>query len=235
MPAVEHNTIIAARRAECRRRRKQLSLLLLRGYRDPRMLADHFNVGIATIRKDVRALDARWEATELDLTAKRKARLIAELQLLKRESWQAWEDSKKPDYEERETDAEPGKDGVKPAKKITRKRSGPRTGDECYLARISDCIAKEMTILGIRAPADGAVQQLVQINNHSVGIDLGRLTPEVTAVLCGEIDRIDSMNGRPEIEAEFETLELPDAKPALSDEERAAAQAELGIKPLEDR
>ena len=63
--------------------------LVLRGYRDPQTLAEHFHISKRQAIRDIKRLDARWLIEELDLTEKRKGRLLAELQLIKREEGDA--------------------------------------------------------------------------------------------------------------------------------------------------
>ncbi len=216
-------------------RRRELALLLLRGYRDRSMLADHFHVSRRTIAKDINALDRRWVTEQLDLTDRRKARLLSELQLLKREAWKAWEESKKPEADETVTEPAPGGG----ERQVRRYRGGPRAGDVSFLARVESCIEKECMILGIRPPPGSVLAQAAEADRMQISI--ASLSADAVGILCDAI-LAHSTASEPSgiqrelegrfLERETQVVELPEDAGELPPEERAAAQEELGIEPL---
>lgn len=217
-------------------RLRELAALLLRGFRSRADLARHFGVTQRQIAKDIRYLDRRWEREQYDLTDRRKGRLLAELQLLKFEAWNAWKASKLPEFDE--TTRTPGPAGTE--QQQVRRTTGPRAGDPRYLERVADCIAKECSILGIKAPEAATAAQLVNVNHLEV--DMSRLSREAVDLICQSLVGLETPNATSQQQAEIEAAFLAaqdapeiDEEPDggnITPEQRGIAQGELGLPPL---
>jgi Homeodomain-like domain len=123
-------------------RRQQVAHLYLQNWTQAQ-IAEHLHVGQPTISADLRKIRQQWLQSGLrDFDSARELEL-QKIDLLDRESWAAWERSKKP-TQSATVDGEG-------AGQRTRKTMRNQVGDPRFLDQVNKCIAQRRAILGLDA------------------------------------------------------------------------------------
>src|SRR6516165_5290922 len=126
-------------------RRSQVAGLFLQGVRRQGELAERLGVDRSTISRDLKVLNARWkEAGVRDLDAA-KGQELERIDLIERESWDAWDKSKKG-RETTTTEQTTGGAGER-TKAAVRREEGH--GDPGYLAGVQWCVEQRSKLLGL--------------------------------------------------------------------------------------
>jgi hypothetical protein len=123
-------------------RRQQVAHLYLQNWTQAQ-IAEHLHVGQPTISADLKKIRQQWLQSGLrDFDSARELEL-QKIDLLDRESWAAWERSKKP-TQSATVDGEG-------AGQRTRKTMRNQVGDPRFLDQVNKCIAQRRAILGLDA------------------------------------------------------------------------------------
>src|SRR5262249_43324663 len=129
-------------------RRTQLAELFLRGIKRQSELARRLGVNRSTVSRDLQALNARWQESAVRDLGAAKTQELERIDLLEREYWDAWENSKRShETTTTEQTTSPGGDRTRAAI-----RKEEQHGDPRYLAGVQWCIDKRCDILGLKAP-----------------------------------------------------------------------------------
>lgn len=138
------------RRSDFQRLRDQamITRLYLKGWQQ-KAIAVELNLSEATISRDMKAIEAAWEAAKIDDLSKAKRLELQKINQIEAEAWAAWEESKQP-YETKITTGQEGK----AARAQLKKQS--RTGDPRYLLIAMECGKERRKLLGLDAPVKAA-------------------------------------------------------------------------------
>ena len=128
-------------------RRMQVARIMLRGVTSQRALADKLGVSQTTIHKDIKVLEKKWIAEQLDNITETKARSLAELDQIIEEAWTAWEKSKKKKHQVTQR-KKLDKDGNEFIETTTTVKES--TGDVKYLNAALTAIDKRLEIHGLK-------------------------------------------------------------------------------------
>ncbi|MGV8123105.1 MAG: hypothetical protein AB2L14_25360 [Candidatus Xenobiia bacterium LiM19] len=118
---------------------------------------------------ELKKIETEWRQQRKDLKDDDINHRLAELKKVKRESWRAWEKSKKP---RTTTTLKAGSNTQGVVDEKTEKREY-QTGNPDYLKRIEECIQEECKMLGLYAP-----EQTEEVGKPRIIIQNGKL-PEV--------------------------------------------------------
>lgn len=151
------------------RDRRKISELYLKGWIQED-IAEEVGLNQSTVSRDLKAIQKKWQQDTLYDFNEAKARELERVDVLEREYWQAWEDSK-DDAETIRQEGTPkqlenGQTIPTPSKIVSTKKG--QTGDPRYLAGVQWCIERRCKILGIDAA----------IKSQSFNLDLSNLTTE---------------------------------------------------------
>jgi predicted transcriptional regulator len=125
------------------RRRQEVARLSLRGWVQVE-IAQHLGVTQGTVSNDLKAIRQQWRQSAVRDFDLAREEMLRSIETIKREAWDAWERSKKPQQEATV-------EGEAPRQK-TRKRIRNQNGDPRYLEIILRCGADQRAILGLDAP-----------------------------------------------------------------------------------
>lgn len=140
--ATRHN-----RRFAATQRRQKVTELYVQGWSQAEIAA-HLEVAQSTICADIQLVRRQWEQSSLHNFDALRAREAQKLEFIERESWAAWERSKKPAQSAIVTDAGTGTGPQ------TRKSLKHQIGDPRFLDQINKCVAQRRALLGLDvAPA----------------------------------------------------------------------------------
>jgi DNA-binding CsgD family transcriptional regulator len=133
-------------------RRQQVTELSLQGWSQT-SIAAHLGISQSTVSEDMQHVRKAWQESNVEALAEIRARELAKVDLIERESWAAWGRSQKPAQSAVVTG-----DG---AGKQTRKSMKNQTGDPRFLDQINKCIAQRRALLGLdvvpaAAPPEGS-------------------------------------------------------------------------------
>jgi predicted transcriptional regulator len=110
-------------------------------------IASILGISQATVSRDLQAVQKSWREASLMNLNEAKQRELERIDVLEREYWAAWEESKKP-KERTKSEREDG-DATKVKAEMQR---DTQTGNPSYLEGVRWCINKRCEILGLDAP-----------------------------------------------------------------------------------
>ena len=125
------------------RRRQEVGRLSVRGWAQVE-IAQHLGVTQGTICNDLKVVRQQWRDSAVRDFDLAREEMLQSVDTVKREAWDAWERSKKPQQEATV-------EGEAPRQK-TRKRIRNQNGDPRYLEIILRCNVDQRAILGLDAP-----------------------------------------------------------------------------------
>ena len=131
-------------------RRRQIAKLYKKGITNQLQIGEIVGASRVTVCKDLKVLNERWkEITLIDLDVA-KGKLLDELNDLKHNYWEAWEQSK----EEAKTKTIKAKSNNtgQPLPSTQTLRTEDQCGDPRYLQGIEKCLQETAKILGLYAP-----------------------------------------------------------------------------------
>lgn len=137
-----------ARIAQLRARRMNFRQIAEVMNADP---ARPFPISFQTVQKDAARIAKRWLANAEELIAQHKADMLAELDEVCREAWQAWEKSKAAKVK-RSTDKAGAGDATVTRMSVS---TEDQTGDPALLRVLLDAMEKRAKLLGIEMPRAG--------------------------------------------------------------------------------
>lgn len=140
----------STKRRKMELRRQEIAGLYKKGITNQAKIGEMLGITRVTVWKDLKVLNERWkESALIDLDAA-KGQLLDELNDLKRNYWEAWEQSR----EEAKTKTLKAKSDNKgnPTPDTQTVKTEEQCGDPRYLQGIEKCLQETAKILGLYAP-----------------------------------------------------------------------------------
>lgn len=145
-----------------------------------------YKLGMDAIRRDIRKVNERWRENAFVAIDARKAMELEKLDLIEREAWKAWEDSKDETLYKSSTKKEKEVGSTDDGAKILDSGDSIKTvstrsnyGDARFLQLVMTCIDKRCEILGIVE-----VGKVVMQNNQLTAIITGLPNEHVDKLLA---------------------------------------------------
>jgi|688.fasta_scaffold239219_2 hypothetical protein len=129
----------------------QITRLYLQG-RTQRDIAEVVGVSQGQVNHDLKLIQQRWRESSIMDMNEAKQRELERLDLLEREYWAAWEQSKNERTKARQESDGKSKDGKPNVVRATMERE-QRDGNPAFLAGVMSCIERRCKLLGLDAPA----------------------------------------------------------------------------------
>jgi hypothetical protein len=166
--------------------RARIARLLAMGHSEEEISED-LDLPLAAVRRDIGALKKQWRANAAADYQSVKARELAKIDMLEREYWDVWQNSKLVYSRKVETvdrgsgSSEEGGPGGQ-WQKVT-ETSTPTVGDMRALNGVQWCIRERIKIFGLEAPKNVNVLQhhLWQVEAKRNGIDADALFQQLVA------------------------------------------------------
>jgi len=138
------------------KRRQQVADLSLKGWTQS-AIAEKLDAAQSTVSTDLKALQREWIESAAQDAEVIRSKMWAELEMVKREAWKAWERSQQP----AETDVVSGQSENRQMRR-TRKQ---QHGDPRFLEIIQKSIAQKRALLGLDlTPASDEEEQDAELN-----------------------------------------------------------------------
>jgi hypothetical protein len=120
--------------------------------RTQRDIAEVVGVSQGQVNHDLKLIQQRWRESSIMDMNEAKQRELERLDLLEREYWAAWEQSKNERTKARQESDGKSKDGKPNVVRATMERE-QRDGNPAFLAGVMSCIERRCKLLGLDAPA----------------------------------------------------------------------------------
>jgi acyl-CoA-binding protein len=142
-------------------------------------IANFLELDRSMVSREVKAIRQEWKQSSVRDFDESRGQKLAELEVVKSELWQAWQESK----QQKETTLqeqialldEGGTDGAGKRIKVATKQQST-TGDVAYLSGIVSCIKEESKLLGLY-PEETTAGQSITLSDSQLGV-LGQLMGE---------------------------------------------------------
>lgn len=164
--------------AQLARDRKRIGELYLKGWLQVDIAAE-INLSIATISRDIKALQKGWIESALVDFSKAKGRELAKVDHLERTYWDAWLRSQ----EDKETRIEESSKMDKAGRAKIQMKSEGQVGNPAFLTGVQWCIDKRCKILGLDAPTK--VDLKVSELDNAIEFELEKLAASKQAPIPG--------------------------------------------------
>jgi hypothetical protein len=128
----------------------QITRLYLQG-RTQRDIAEVVGVSQGQVNHDLKLIQTRWRESSIMDMNEAKQRELERLDILEREYWAAWEQSKNERTRARQESDGKSKDGKPNVVRATMERE-QRDGNPAFLAGVMSCIERRCKLLGLDAP-----------------------------------------------------------------------------------
>ena len=151
----------------------QITRLYLQG-RTQRDIAEVVGVSQGQVNHDLKLIQTRWRESSIMDMNEAKQRELARLDILEREYWAAWEQSKNERTRARQESDGKSKDGKPNVVRATMERE-KRDGNPAFLAGVMSCIERRCKLLGLDAP----------VKQQNLNVNLSELTDE-------QLDRLEA-------------------------------------------
>jgi predicted XRE-type DNA-binding protein len=129
----------------------QITRLYLQG-RTQRDIAEVVGVSQGQVNHDLKLIQQRWRESSIMDMNEAKQRELARMDILEREYWAAWEQSKNERTRARQESDGKSRDGKPNVVRATMERE-QRDGNPAFLAGVMSCIERRCKLLGLDAPA----------------------------------------------------------------------------------
>ena len=140
------------KKSEIARDRRNISRLYLKGAMQAE-IAESLGLSQPTISRDLKVLQAEWQAANLNEIDEHKKNELAKIDNLELEYWEAWVRSREKSLSETTEIISKGRDVEKDVggvKRVT--RQDEQVGDPRFLSGVQWCIEKRCQIMGLNAP-----------------------------------------------------------------------------------
>jgi hypothetical protein len=151
----------------------QITRLYLQG-RTQRDIAEVVGVSQGQVNHDLKLIQTRWRESSIMDMNEAKQRELARLDILEREYWAAWEQSKNERTRARQQSDGKSRDGKPNFVRATMERE-QRDGNPAFLAGVMSCIERRCKLLGLDAP----------VKQQNLNVNLSDLTDE-------QLDRLEA-------------------------------------------
>jgi hypothetical protein len=151
----------------------QITRLYLQG-RTQRDIAEVVGVSQGQVNHDLKLIQTRWRESSIMDMNEAKQRELERLDILEREYWAAWEQSKNERTRARQESDGKSKDGKPNVVRATMERE-QRDGNPAFLAGVMSCIERRCKLLGLDAP----------VKQQNLNVNLSELTDE-------QLDRLEA-------------------------------------------
>ena len=143
-------------------------------------IANFLELDRSMISREVKLIRDEWKASSLRDFDEARGERIAELELVKAELWESWQQSKQQKQttlKEQIDSLDGGTDeGEKRTKVATRHQSA--TGDAIYLSGVVNCIKEQSKLLGLYPQEGTGTGQAISLTDGQLGV-LGKLMGDV--------------------------------------------------------
>lgn len=136
-------------------------------------IANFLELDRSMIGRELKAIRSEWKASSLRDFDESRGQKIAELELIKSELWQSWQESKQQKestLKEQIASLEGGtEEADKRVKIATRQQTA--TGDAAYLSGILACVKEEAKLLGLYPAEEGTgAGQSITLSDGQLGV-----------------------------------------------------------------
>lgn len=168
-----------SKKLEIKKRRRRVAELYLRGW-SQREIADDIDMSVATVNRDLSAIQEQWTESALIDMDVAMARQLARLQKLEDEAWEAWHKSKEDKTIEKKKRREriaSGDGENRPSEIEMRETTKSRYGNTAILDRIMRIVDRRTELLGL--------------DEYDPSVEADRIEPLVDAIEATADDDLD--------------------------------------------
>ncbi len=137
-------------------------------------IANFLELDRSMVSREIKLIRNEWKASSLRDFDESRGEKIAELELIKAELWQSWQESKQQ-KESTLKEQINSLEGDKRIKVATRNQSA--TGDVAYLSGVVNCIKEQSKLLGLYPEEGTGAGQSITLSEGQLGV-LGKLMGE---------------------------------------------------------